>query len=491
MVKIKFVNQISFDSETIIIGINDYATFNISEMGFSKNTEENIINSISKFEFNKNKKNIEIINTDCESKNKRIVVMDIKNSSNAAKCETSGAKILSGIERLSDINTDIIIQDAFDDNTGKRIAQIASGVLLKSWEFTKYKTKKESKTFNVNLLTVEPKNASQEFQYFDAVSQGVFLSREIISEPPNVLYPLTFTKRIKELVEFGLNVKIMNEDEMKRLGFETLLSVGQGSEKESYLAIIEWKGAEASCNPIAFVGKGVCFDSGGINIKPSNGMEDMKWDMAGAGVVTGLMKTLALRKAKINAVGVLGLVENMPSGSAYRPSDVIKSLSGKTVEVLNTDAEGRLVLADALWYTQKEFDPLTIVDLATLTGAVIAALGNIYAGLFTNSKSLSKELYEAGKNTGEKVWELPLDKEYNKLLSSEIADMANISSKSGAGSITAAEFLKNFIIGNTPWAHIDIAGVTWNNQGTNMSKKGATAFGVRLLNEWINKHHEG
>lgn len=287
-------------------------------------------------------------------------------------------------------------------------------------------------------------------------------------------------------------MNILGETEMRKLGMNALLGVGQGSDKESQLVVMRYNGNKGSKSaPVAFVGKGVTFDTGGISIKPANGMEEMKWDMGGAGVVIGLMRALAGRKAKINAIGVAGLVENMPDGNAQRPGDVVKSANGQTIEVLNTDAEGRLVLADALWYTQQHSKPQFIIDLATLTGAIIVALGTSRAGLFSNNDKLARQLFDTGKKTGEEVWRLPLADVYDKQINSDIADMQNIGKDREAGSITAAQFLQRFIENDTPWAHLDIAGVAWSKKDSDIAAKGATAFGVRLLNQLIADYYEG
>ena len=289
----------------------------------------------------------------------------------------------------------------------------------------------------------------------------------------------------------GFKVEIFNEAKLKSLGMRSLLGVGQGSENESYLVTIQWNGARNNfCKPLAFVGKGVCFDTGGISLKPARFMEDMTYDMAGSAVVVGLMKTLALRKAKVNAIGVVGLVENMPDGNAQRPGDIVKSYSGKTIEVLNTDAEGRLVLADALTYTEKKYKPKFIIDLATLTGAIIMALGEEYAGLFSNNDKISDQLHEIGNEINEKVWRLPLHKNYDKLINSAYADVQNINYAGGAGSITAAQFLQRFIINKTPWAHLDIAGMAFSKKAASLNSGGATGYGVRLLNDFVRKFYE-
>ena len=374
------------------------------------------------------------------------------------------------------------------------VSNIALGALLKSWRFEKYFTKKtQDELFSVkklNILTPRPEVAEKIFKSMAAVAEGVFLTRTIVTEPSNIMTPEALSEIAKTLKEDGIKVEVFGEDELKALGMNTLLAVGQGSDKETKLVVLQWEGGLAKEAPLAFVGKGVTFDTGGISIKPASGMEDMKYDMAGAAVVMGLMKSLALRKAKINAVGILGLVENMPSGSAQRPGDVVTSLSGQTIEVINTDAEGRLVLADALWYTQDRFKPKLMIDLATLTGAIVICLGSERAGLFTPHEDLEKQLTKAGENVGELLWTLPLDSAYDKDINSDIADMRNVSNGRGAGSILAAKFLQRFT-NNVPWAHLDIAGVTWTQKDLPLCAKGATAFGVRLLERFIAENYEG
>jgi leucyl aminopeptidase len=310
-----------------------------------------------------------------------------------------------------------------------------------------------------------------------------------VSEPSNVLYPESYAKRIKALEKSGLKVTILGEKEMTKLGMNSLLCVGQGSERESQLVVIEYQGGKKGDKPVAFVGKGVTFDTGGISIKPAKNMEDMKYDMGGSATVVGLMKLLAERKAKVNAVGVVGLVENMPSGSAIKPGDVVTSMSGQTIAVLNTDAEGRLVLADALWYTQSKFKPKFMVNLATLTGAISVALGSARCGLFSNNDELSERLYASGKKTGDEVWRLPLGPEYDSQIDSEIADMQNIGLYGEAGSITAAQFLQRHV-NETPWAHLDIAAVCWADRPQDTVPKGARGFGVMLLNDLVKEHYE-
>ena len=382
-------------------------------------------------------------------------------------------------------------------NPARIAAAIAEGAQLRSYRFDKYHTKSENDSKpTLTTLTLRCRGAAKakaEFQARDKIVQGVFMTRDLVTEPPNVIYPDSLAKRCKELTKLGVKVEVLGEPQMRRLGMGALLGVGQGSIRESRLVVMRWngkRGAKAKKDkPVCFVGKGITFDTGGISLKPSGGMEEMKYDMGGSGVVIGLMKALAGRKAKVNAVGVIALAENMPGSNAQRPSDVVTSMSGQTIEVLNTDAEGRLVLADALHYANTRFKPQFIVDLATLTGAIIVALGSEYAGLFSNNDKLSERLSDAGEEVGELVWRLPQGEVFDKMLKSDIADMKNISGGRGAGSITAAQFLGRFV-GKTPWAHLDIAGVTWTKSDKPLSPKGATAFGVRLLNRLVADYYE-
>ncbi len=387
-------------------------------------------------------------------------------------------------------------KEAGDKDEGARQAAHAGyGALLRAYRFDRYRTKekpeKKPSLKALSVLTADPAAAKRHYGPLEKIAGGVFVTRDLVSEPANVIYPKSFVTQAKALEKLGVKVTALGVAQMKKLGMGALLGVGQGSERESQLLVLEWQGAPRAGTkaPFAVVGKGVTFDTGGISIKPAGGMEDMKWDMGGAGVVVGLMRALAGRKAKANVVGICGLVENMPSGTAQRPGDIVTSMSGQTIEVLNTDAEGRLVLADALWYVQEKFKPRAIVDLATLTGAIIVALGHEHAGLFANDDALSEQLTAAGKAVGEPVWRMPLGKDYDKLIDSEAADMKNIGNRS-AGSITAAQFIQRFIKEGTPWAHLDIAGVTWSTKDKPTVPKGGTAFGVRLLDRLIAEHYE-
>ena len=372
-------------------------------------------------------------------------------------------------------------------------AQAAFGIRLRSYRFDKYMTKekKEDKPSlkKVALLAEAVTEAKAAFVRLEKIADGVALTRDLVSEPGNIIHPESLAERTEALKDLGVEVEVLGEKQMKKLGMGSLLGVGQGSERESKLVVMTWTGAAKKDEaPIAFVGKGVTFDSGGISIKPAGGMEEMKGDMAGAAAVIGAMAALAGRKAKVNAVGVVGLVENMPSGTAQRPGDVVTSMSGQTIEVINTDAEGRLVLADALWYTQDRFKPKAMIDLATLTGAIVISLGNEYAGLFASDDKLADRLTAAGKAVGEPLWRLPMGEAYDKQIKSDIADMKNVGGREG-GSITAAQFLKRFT-NDVVWAHLDIAGTSWSKKDTAICPKGATAFGVRLLDRLVSDFYE-
>ncbi|MBK1697503.1 leucyl aminopeptidase [Rhodovibrio salinarum] len=368
-------------------------------------------------------------------------------------------------------------------------ARLALGARLRSYRFDKYRTQEKAEDkpsltqFTVALS--HKKDADNAYRPLEKLASGVETTRDLVSEPANVLTPEALAAECRKLEELGVEVEVLDAKAMRKLGMGALLAVAQGSDKEPKLVTMRWQGGSGKKTPLAVVGKGVCFDSGGISLKPAQGMGDMKWDMGGAGVTVGLMKALAGRKAKLNAVGVVGLVENMPGGAAYRPGDVLTTMSGQTVEVQNTDAEGRLVLADALWYAQQTYEPETMVNLATLTGAVLVALGNRRAGLFANDDTLAQQLTQAGESVGEKLWRLPMDDEYDKDVNSDIADMKNVGDGRNASSTAAAQFLRRFIQKGTKWAHLDIAGVTWSTKDAPIVPKGGTGFGVRLLDCFV------
>ncbi|HLZ00727.1 MAG TPA: leucyl aminopeptidase [Bradyrhizobium sp.] len=371
-------------------------------------------------------------------------------------------------------------------------AAIASGMRLRAYRFDRYKTKNkdDDRALRADVsIAVEDAAASKKAFAPDAsVVDGVILARELVNEPPNVLYPEEFARRAGQLKKLGVDVEVLDVKAMTKLGMGALLGVAQGSARPGRTVIMRWNGAKKSDQPVAFVGKGVCFDTGGISIKGAANMEEMKGDMGGAACVVGLMHALASRKARVNAVGAIGLVENMPDGNAQRPGDIVTSMSGQTIEIINTDAEGRLVLADVLWYVAKTFKPKFMVDLATLTGAIMVALGSEHAGLFSNNDELAERLVKAGVETGEKVWRLPLAAEYDKLIDSQFADMKNTGGRYG-GSITAAQFLQRFV-DNTPWAHIDIAGTAMGAPKSEINQSWGSGFGVRLLDRLVSEHYE-
>ena len=420
---------------------------------------------------------------------KSIFLASIKKDFKISDVENLGAKFHSHLN-YDKKNDYYVNSNTVNSKIKNFLGYFLHGIKLKSYEFNLYKSKKTRKLVSINVVGNHNKISKLDQLRFKALEEGTFFARDLVSEPGNILHPDEYAKRINSLKKFGVKINIYDENKLKKLGMNALLGVGQGSIRGSYLVTMEWNGAKNNSKPLAFVGKGVCFDTGGISLKPAKFMEDMTYDMAGSATVVGLMKNLAIRKAKINAVGVVGLVENMPGGNAQRPGDIVKSYSGKTIEILNTDAEGRLVLADALTFTEKKFKPKFIVDLATLTGAIIVSLGSEYAGLFSNNDKLSKQLIAAGEKVDEKLWRMPLHENFDKLINSKNADMQNINYVGGAGSTTAAQFLQRFILNKTSWAHLDIAGMAFSKYGGALNSGGATGFGVRLLNQLIEDDYE-
>ena len=443
-------------------------------------------NNLIKRNLNNNNKKKEIFSFDI-SHNQKIIVYSAKDSKNCF--EKSGAKLYEFFKK-ENLNKVHLFGDTIENSeVNKSLHKLVHGMRLKSYSFNKYLTKKNSEILNLSIIT-KKKVDIKLINHFKAIENGVNFTKDLVSEPGNVLHPDEYAKRLTKLSKIGLKVTVYNTNKLKKMKCNALLGVGQGSSRGSYIVTMEWRGNKKQKKPLAFVGKGVCFDTGGISLKPARFMEDMTYDMAGSAVVVGLLKSLALRKAKVNAVGVVGLVENMVSGNAQRPGDIVKSYSGKTIEVLNTDAEGRLVLADAITFTEKKFKPNLIIDLATLTGAIVVALGSEYAGLFSNNDKLSEQLFDAGEKVEEKVWRLPLHKNYDKLMNSKNADMQNINYVGGAGSTTAAQFLQRFIINKTPWAHLDIAGMAFSKYAGSLNSSGATGYGVRLLDKFVEDNYE-
>ena len=491
---LSFTSSLGPHNEAFAIFVNEEYKHNDKQGILSKDQVEKI-NSFLKVLKSKNNKQ-DISSFDLSDK-KKCFVIKVSKKHDKSYAQELGAEFYSYAKKFNNVKKLDFYFDNLDldkQDSAKFFSEFIFGFNLKSYSFTKYKTQekeKSNKKIDFKIISRNKDSIQKKYKYYEAIKEGVFFARDLVSEPPNVLTPKSYVNEIKKLSKLGLKIKIYNEKELKKLGLNALLGVGQGSVNESYLVTIEWKGKKQSNQkPLAFVGKGVCFDTGGISLKPARFMEEMKYDMAGSAVVAGLLKSFAIRKAKINAVGVLGLVENMPGGNAQRPGDIVKSYSGKTIEVLNTDAEGRLVLADALTFTEKNFKPKFIVDLATLTGAIIISLGEEYAGLFSNNDDLSKNIFKASQNVNEKVWRLPLHKNYDKLMNSSIADVQNINYAGGAGSITAAQFLQRFILNDTPWAHLDIAGMAFSKKAANLNQGGATGFGVMLLNDLVKNFYE-
>ena len=458
--------------------------FNIN--GLNKHISKNEFSYVSDLLKTSNLKK-DILSFKINSK-KTIFLVSVKKDIKISDIENLGAKFHGFLSQ--DKNQDFIVNsDTINSKTKNFVGYFLHGLKLKSYKFNIYKSKKDKKIISINI-NGRNKITKQDILRFKAIEEGSFFARDLVSEPGNVLHPDEYAKRINALKKSGLKINVYDKKKLKKLGMNALLGVGQGSIRGSYLVTMEWNGARNNSKPLAFVGKGVCFDTGGYSLKPAKFMEDMTYDMAGSATVVGLMKNLAIRKAKINAVGVVGLVENMVSGNAQRPGDIVKSYSGQTIEVLNTDAEGRLVLADALTYTEKKYKPRFIIDLATLTGAIIVSLGSEYAGLFSNDDKLSKQLLDAGDKVEEKLWRMPLHKNFDKLINSKNADMQNINYVGGAGSTTAAQFLQRFILNKTPWAHLDIAGMAFSKYGGALNSGGATSYGVRLLNKLIEDNYE-
>jgi leucyl aminopeptidase len=377
----------------------------------------------------------------------------------------------------------------------EQAADLAQGARLRAYVFDRYKTKRkdEDKAPAKRTVTIAVGDAAavrRAYATREAINGGVLMARDLVNEPANVLYPEEFARRVTALKKDGIDVEVLDIKAMKKLGMNALLGVGQGSARESRVVVMRWKGGKKGEAPVAFIGKGVCFDTGGISIKAAASMEDMKGDMAGAACVTGLMQALAARKAKVNAVGLVGLVENMPDGNAQRPGDIVTSMSGQTIEIINTDAEGRLVLADVVWYAAQRFKPKFMIDLATLTGAIIVALGQEYAGMFVNNDELAARLTQAGEETGEKVWRMPLAAEYDKMIDSKFADMKNTGGSRWGGAITAAQFIKRFVDDTIPWAHLDIAGTGFDSRQNDINKSWGSGWGVRLLDRLVKDFYE-
>jgi leucyl aminopeptidase len=487
--KVSFVNKLSEKKETLVIVSDKSSMPKIAGLGQKTLNSINLAIKNENFKFNK-LQTLEIISSDKLGYSKIIIIgLGEDLSVSLRESDLIGGKITQ-LNSKTNSNIDVLVSKNISND--ESMLRIGYGSILATYKFDKYKSKKSKTNFSKTIKLVSNKNSrslSKKFNHNKCVAQGVFLARDLVNEPSNILNPEDYAKRIKGLSKYGLKVEVLNEVKMKKLGMDSLLGVGRGSQYDSQLVIIKWDGLKTKkTKPLCFVGKGVCFDSGGISLKPGNKMEEMIGDMGGSAAVVGLMKSLALRKAKANVVGIVGLVENMPDGTAQKPGDIVNTMSGQTIEIQNTDAEGRLVLADALWYAQDRFKPEFMIDLATLTGAIVMSLGNKMAGIFSNNDSLSDKLFIAGEESGDLVWRLPLSSSYDKMINSQFADMKNIG-MGGAGSITAAQFLKRFV-NKVPWVHVDIAGTATGMEKNSINTSWATGFGVHLLDTLVSKFYE-
>lgn len=487
--KVSFVNKLSEKKETLVIVSDKSSMPKIAGLGQKTLNSINLAIKNENFKFNK-LQTLEIISSDKLGYSKIIIIgLGEDPSISLRESDLIGGKITQ-LNSKTNSNIDVLVSKNISND--ESMLRIGYGSILATYKFDKYKSKKSKTNFPKTIKLISNKNSqslSKKFNHNKSVAQGVFLARDLVNEPSNILNPEDYAKRIKGLSKYGLKVEVLNEVKMKKLGMDSLLGVGRGSQYDSQLVIIKWDGLKTKkTKPLCFVGKGVCFDSGGISLKPGNKMEEMIGDMGGSAAVVGLMKSLALRKAKANVVGIVGLVENMPDGTAQKPGDIVNTMSGQTIEIQNTDAEGRLVLADALWYAQDRFKPEFMIDLATLTGAIVMSLGNKMAGIFSNNDSLSDKLFIAGEESGDLVWRLPLSSSYDKMINSQFADMKNIG-MGGAGSITAAQFLKRFV-NKVPWVHVDIAGTATGMEKNSINTSWATGFGVHLLDTLVSKFYE-
>ena len=481
---------------TYIVGIYEEEDIKINNIlkKLNEKTDGSIAKAINSNKFNgKTNKVVEIIAPHNISAN-RIILLGLgkKEDFDKLKAQNVSGKIIKSILENEDLTAHFALNDNIEDI--EIACHIALGAKLASYSFDKYFTKKKKEEYpNLEKLTIQLtdfENAYEKYKsYYEPISNGVRYARDLVSEPGNMLNPKTYAKELTRLSYLGIDVEVIKHDELQEIGMNLLLSVSKGSDINGNVVILKWNGNKDSEEfPIALVGKGVTFDTGGISIKPHLDMGHMKTDMGGSAAVVATIKSLALQKANVNAIGVVGLVENMPSAKATKPGDVITSLSGQTVEIIDTDAEGRLVLADCITYVQNEYKPKTIIDLATLTGSAMVALGSEYAGLFSNNDELAEKLTISSINTGDKIWRMPLDKEFNKLINSEIADMRNIGVTKFPDASNAAHFIKRFVNEDVNWAHLDMCGVNWEEKGKDITPKGATGFGVKLLNDYINKN---
>ncbi|MDA0260692.1 MAG: leucyl aminopeptidase [Proteobacteria bacterium] len=495
--KIEFAGVGTSRSGSLAVSVSEGARLSATAKKVDKLTKGAITRALKASRFEGKKDQVEEILAPDGLAANRILLFGLGDPKelNEATLENIGGRLVDRANKTGDTTLSVAVDaEGSKVSVADACASIAFGARLGSYRFDRYRTteKKDAKPSVRSLIVMsgDAKGAQRVFLPRNRVGDGVILTRDLVSEPGNVLYPETFAKQARQLAKLGLKIEVLEEKRLQQIGMRALLGVAQGSAKNARVVIMRWNGAPGSKEkPIAFVGKGVTFDSGGISIKPSAGMEEMKWDMGGAGTVVGLMAALAGRKARVNAIGAVGLVENMPSSTAQRPGDVVMALSGKSIEVINTDAEGRLVLADVLWYVQNRFKPSAMIDLATLTGAIIVALGHSYAGMFSNNDELSQRITSAGEATGERVWRMPMHESYEPDIKSAIADIKNVGAGRSAGSITAALFLQHFV-NDVPWAHLDIAGMAWCYKASPTVPKGGSGYGVRLLDRLVADYYE-
>lgn len=486
------------ESGAVVVGVLEGGGMTASAVRLDKETHGAIKRALEQGRFSGKRGQMVELVAPAGVKVSRILVAGLGKGGDfdARAAEALGGAVVARLQ-TSGVTSAAVMIDApkgakLDDD--ELAAHLALGAKLRSYRFDRYRTKLKAEDkpslAALQVATAAAGAARKRWKELEALAAGIFLTRDLVSEPANILHPEEFVARCKPLTKLGVEIDVLGVKEMKKLGMGALLGVAQGSAREPQLLVMNWKGGKRGGKPFAIVGKGVCFDSGGISIKPADGMWDMKWDMAGAGAVAGLMHTLAARKAKANVVGIVALVENMPDGAAQRPGDIVTSASGQTIEVLNTDAEGRLILADAVWYAQDRFKPKAVVDLATLTGAIMIALGNQYAGLFANDDKLAAHLLDAARVEGEGLWRMPLHEKHDRAIDSPAADMKNISGGRNAGASIGATFIKRFIQDDMAWAHLDIAGMAWTGEDNATMPKGATGYGVRLLNRFVAEHAE-
>ncbi len=495
--KISFADASVPKSGTVVVGVSEDRVLSPSAAALDRDTGGALVRAMAASRFNGKKEQLLSILSPANLPIGRIVLAGLGKVEeiDALRVQKLGGAVVAHLASTGETEISVLVDDLPGAalSTGEAAAHVAFGARLRSYRFDKYRTKlkpdQQPSLKKLNILSPAANAARKAFAGLDKLADGVFFTRDLVSEPGNVIYPESLAEQSQALSELGVEVEVLDEKKLKKLGMGALLGVGQGSVRPPRLIVMQWNGAKPKKAPVAIIGKGITFDTGGISLKPGAGMEEMKWDMGGSGVVIGLMKALAGRKARVNVIGVVAAAENMPDGNAIRPGDILTSMSGQTIEVNNTDAEGRLVLADALWYTQDRFKPSVMIDLATLTGAIVVALGHEHAGLFANDDALADDLVAAGRETDEPLWRMPLGDRYDRQIDSDVADVKNISGSRDAGASIGAVFLQRFVNGSK-WAHLDIAGMAWSKRDAFTVPKGATGYGVRLLDRYIAAHHE-